>query len=219
MKGLSIVTAALVLTGSVVYGNDEGASPPYTVKFGSLAGANNSSSGYYNTFIGVFSGNNNTTGDNNVFIGHYSGFHNTVGDANVFSGEQSGYNITTGHSNVFAGAYSGSFSTTGHSDVFAGSYSGRYMDISVNNSDTTKKSDVGFQMGNSRAGFAWTFRTWEPDSGFAIAKVGNTGVRRSFGCTTVTRPTRTLASSPRTYPTSSPSRAAKASARWTSSRC
>jgi hypothetical protein len=129
MKRLSIVTAALLLTGSVVYGYDEGASPPYTVKFGSLAGANNSSSGYYNTFIGVFSGNNNTTGDNNVFIGHYSGFHNTVGDANVFSGEQSGYNITTGHSNVFAGACSGSFSTTGHSDVFAGSYSGRYADV------------------------------------------------------------------------------------------
>ena len=55
----------------------------------------------------------------------------------------------------------------------------KMMDIGVNNSDASQKSDVGFQMGNLRENFAWVFRTWEPSKGFAIAKYGN-GAKKEF---------------------------------------
>ena len=53
----------------------------------------------------------------------------------------------------------------------------KMMDISVNNTDNSQKSDVGFAMTNARENFTWSFRTWEPDSGFAIAKYGNGGTK------------------------------------------
>jgi len=53
----------------------------------------------------------------------------------------------------------------------------KMINISVNNTNTNKKSDAGFAMTNARENFTWTFRTWEPDSGFAIAKQGNGGTK------------------------------------------
>ena len=51
------------------------------------------------------------------------------------------------------------------------------FNISVENTNTAKKSDVGFALTNARGAdgeeaFKWTFRTWEPNSGFVISKYG-----------------------------------------------
>ncbi|WP_456429940.1 tail fiber domain-containing protein [Nitratifractor sp.] len=129
--------AAMFLLENGAYGYDEGASSPYTVKFGVGAGTNNASNGYDNTFIGVYSGYSNTTGGLNVFTGHESGYSNTTGAYNVFTGFCSGYSNTTGDSNVFTGHESGQSNTTGSDNVFTGDSSG------YTNTDGSENTFIG----------------------------------------------------------------------------
>jgi len=246
MKTLNTLSAILLLSNSLLLAYDEGASSPYTTKFGDNAGVNNT--GVYNVFTGAYSGHLNTSGRYNDFSGYKSGSKNTSGEKNLFSGAFSGFKNTTGSRNVFSGIYSALNHTTGNNNIFLGAYSGYNADInssillgyqagynatrdntlyiansdtdtpliygefdtgflkvngdlnvtapvsaaftgshdagnlsmfniSVNNTNTDKKSDVGFSLFNARGAegeepFKWTFRTWEPDSGFAISKVG-----------------------------------------------
>jgi hypothetical protein len=49
------------------------------------------------------------------------------------------------------------------------------FDMSVDNQDLTKVSDVGFQLENVKEDFRWVFRTSEPSEGFMATKLGTGG--------------------------------------------
>jgi hypothetical protein len=49
------------------------------------------------------------------------------------------------------------------------------MDLIADNEDTSKVSDVGLKLENFKAGFRWTFRTFEPTEGFSATKLGSGG--------------------------------------------
>jgi len=155
--------------------------------------------GYGNTFVGDESGYSNTTGNYNTFIGDGAGMHAAADiERSVFLGFEAGDWATRSNTLYIANSDTktpliygefdtrlvkihGDLNTTGPvSAAFHGATDKsalKMMDISVNNTNTDKKSDVGFLMTNAREGFGWTFRTWEPDQGFAIAKYGNGGTK------------------------------------------
>jgi len=154
--------------------------------------------GSFNTFLGEHSGYFNRTGDHNTFIGGDAGYHAANINNSLFLGYKAGYHATRSNTLYIAndntntpliyGEFDtrlvkihGDLNTTGAvSAAFHGATEKqalKMMDISVYNTDTNKKSDVGFLMTNAREGFGWTFRTWEPDQGFAIAKYGNGGTK------------------------------------------
>ena len=134
--------------------------------------------GSLNSGSATVHGDFNTTGDATVSgilnsgSATVHGDFNTTGDATVSGTLSSGPVLVDGDLNTTG-------PVTAH---FAGSVADsalKMMDIGVNNGDASQKSDVGFQMSNLRENFAWVFRTWEPDRGFAIAKYGN-GAKKEF---------------------------------------
>jgi cell division protein FtsB len=67
--------------------------------------------------------------------------------------------------------------TISSNDAISATYSGytddsakKMLQLTVNNTNTAKKSDAGFNLHNERAGFSWTFRTFETDEAFSISK-------------------------------------------------
>ena len=56
--------------------------------------------------------------------------------------------------------------------------------LSSNNTATGKTSDSGFSMINSKQGFSWNFRTYEPSQGFAATKDGTGGTEFELRNTT-----------------------------------
>jgi len=155
--------------------------------------------GSCNTFIGTNSGHNNKTGLYNSFLGFDSGFNADVNNS-VFIGNHSGYNATRdntlyiSNSNTDTPLIYGEFDTEvvkingelNTTKTITASFSGsstkqalKMINISVNNSNSAKRSDVGFAMTNARENFTWSFRTWEDDKGFAISKYGN-GATKEF---------------------------------------
>ncbi|WP_294956224.1 tail fiber domain-containing protein, partial [Sulfurovum sp.] len=154
-------------------------------------------SGSFNTFVGESCAQHHTAGSFNTFIGRQSGDNANV-SSSVFLGLRAGANATRSHTLYIANSdtndpliygefdtpmvkINGELNTT---KAITASFEGstdkaalKMMEISVNNTNTAKKSDVGFAMTNARENFTWSFRTWEPDSGFAISKYGNGGTK------------------------------------------
>ncbi len=172
-------------SGNKSYGDDN-------VFVGLQSGMNNED-GDYNTYLGAFSGANNRDGIFNTFVGDQSGYNADV-NRSVFLGYGAGYNATRNNTLYIANSITdhpliygefdtgvvkinGDLNTTGPVTASFSGYTAKQalkmMDIRVNNTNDDKKSDVGFQMTNVREDFSWSFRTWEPDKGLAIAKVGN----------------------------------------------
>ena len=114
-------------------------------------GANRTSAGGNNIFLGSGAGychfNNNNTiaigkdagywnrADGNIYIGECSGsgrnsFRNSgecnTGVDNIFIGKQTGASNLTGENNVFLGKLSGYYNSTGSSNVFIGRFTGYY---------------------------------------------------------------------------------------------
>jgi hypothetical protein len=130
-KGLVCLVAAVTLLASagVVCALDEtgttttlgfGTSTSaerYTTAVGYEAGNGNSSTGYYNTFIGDHTGDVNTTGTGNAFLGTYTGGSNTTGNYNTFIGRTAGYSNRTGSYNVFLG-YNAGYSEEGSNKLY-----------------------------------------------------------------------------------------------------
>ncbi|WP_456429938.1 tail fiber domain-containing protein, partial [Nitratifractor sp.] len=136
----------------------------------------------HNTFLGTWSGLD-TDVNNSVFLGYGAGLTATRSNTLYIANDGTDDPLIYGEFDTKVVKINGDLNTTG---PVTASFSGstdkqalKMMDIRVNNTDTNKKSDVGFQMTNVRENFAWTFRTWEPDKGFAIAKVGN-GATKEF---------------------------------------
>ena len=184
-----------VFTG--YYSGNDTISGKNNVFIGSFSGYSNLT-GDENVYIGRSSGYNNN-GFHNIFIGSYSGATAEV-NGSVFIGYEAGASadrnntlyISNSNTNdpLIYGEFdtklvkiNGDLNTTG---PVTASFSGstdkqalKMMDIRVNNTNDDKKSDVGFSMTNVREDFAWSFRTWEPTKGFAIAKYGN-GATKEF---------------------------------------
>ena len=166
-------------------------------------GSMNSATGYYsgyknttgsrNAFIGAQSGYSNTDGSYNTFIGTESGYYSDVNNS-IFLGYRAGYYATRNNTLYIANSHTENPLIYGEFDTglvringelhtlgsIKASFQGssdkqalKMFSIDVNNTNIYKKSDVGFQMTNVREDFSWVFRTWEPDKGLAIAKVGN----------------------------------------------
>ncbi len=58
------------------------------------------------------------------------------------------------------------------------------FDMSANNTDVGRVSDVGFLLENAREGFTWSFRTFEPGEGFSMTKIGTGGPEMEIQNTT-----------------------------------
>lgn len=126
----------------------EGEDDQFNVFYGTGAGDNLSSTGYYNSFFGYQSGYNNSYADRNSSFGYQSGSSNISGNSNSFFGYKSGqlgnnlnYNSffgcysgqnTNGEYNSFFGYGSGKTNTTGSNNIFLGVSSG-YNNISGDN--------------------------------------------------------------------------------------
>jgi hypothetical protein len=169
----------------------------YNLFIGTNSGSDNTN-GKLNTYLGTESGQHNRSdASKNTFVGRQTGREASV-NGSVFLGNEAGYHATRSNTLYIANSATktpliygefdtklvkihGDLNTTGPvSAAFEGSTDKsalKMIDISVYNTDTDKKSDVGFLMTNAREGFGWTFRTWEPDQGFAIAKYGNGGTK------------------------------------------
>ena len=155
--------------------------------------------GNENTYIGAFSGQEDQDGMRNTFLGTWSGVSADVNNS-VFLGYGAGLSATRSNTLYIANdgtddpliygefdtkivKINGDLNTTG---PVTASFNGssdkealKMFAIDVNNTNTDKKSDVGFSMTNARESFTWSFRTWEPTQGFAIAKYGN-GATKEF---------------------------------------
>jgi hypothetical protein len=131
VKGLVCLVAAMTLLASVgvVCAYDESGTTTtlgfgtstsaerYTTAVGYEAGNGNSSTGYYNTFIGLRAGDVNTTGTGNTFLGNYTGGSNTTGICNTFIGRTAGYSNSIGSYNVFLG-YNAGYSEGGSNKLY-----------------------------------------------------------------------------------------------------
>jgi hypothetical protein len=91
---------------------------------GTFLDDDNSTGGYYNTFVGISAGNDNSTGKQNVFMGYYAGADNISGENNAFIGRYAGKKNQSGSSNTFIGNSSGHQNTSGSGNVFIGEGSG-----------------------------------------------------------------------------------------------
>jgi hypothetical protein len=96
-------------------------------------GANLTTSGVDNIFMGIGAGNSTTDGSNNNFFGAYAGYYNTGGFGNNFFGGVAGYYNITGSCNNFFGASAGYYNTTGSDNNFFGNGTGYYNTTGILN--------------------------------------------------------------------------------------
>jgi len=88
-----------------------------------MGSPHDSSTGTFNTMIGIEAGFENTSGNANTFIGGQAGTRNTEGSDNVFVGAAAGALNKSGIRNVYVGVGAG-FTSTGSHNVFIGRNSG-----------------------------------------------------------------------------------------------
>lgn len=110
-----------------------------------------SSTGVYNTFLGINSGNANTIGSSNTFIGTDCGKFNVEGSYNAFFGNNSGHHNKASY-NTFIGYNTGSQNISGGKNTFLGFNSGG------NNDSGQENTFIGINSGiNNTSGSVNTF--------------------------------------------------------------
>jgi hypothetical protein len=123
-----------------------------------------SSTGNYNTFLGINSGNANTSGAVNTFLGFNSGGNNVSGQENTLIGANAGLNNSTGWYNTFIGSGSGYANTSGSENTLIGvnagfgNTTGGYSTIIGVNSGFSNNADYNVFIGY-HAGFSNTTGT------------------------------------------------------------
>ena len=140
--------------------------------------------GVKNTCLGFFTGGNISNDINgSVLLGYKAGYNATRNNTLYITNNDTNTPLIYGEFDTPMVKINGELNTT---KAITASFEGstdkaalKMVDISVNNTNDSKKSDVGFAMTNARENFSWSFRTWEPDSGFAISKYGN-GATKEF---------------------------------------
>ena len=127
-------------------------------------GSGISSTGNYNTFLGINSGNANTSGAVNTFLGFNSGGNNVSGQENTLIGANAGLNNSTGWYNTFIGSGSGYANTSGSENTLIGvnagfgNTTGGYSTIIGVNSGFSNNADYNVFIGY-HAGFSNTTGT------------------------------------------------------------
>lgn len=115
-------------------------------------------SGYENVGVGSQSLEKLTTGFYNSGLGLYSLGKLTTGGINSAIGYSSFYNTTTGNSNTGLGSYSGFLNVGGSSNCYLGTYSGQ--NLTNGNNNTFVGSGSGRNHGKTTTSGAWGHNTF-----------------------------------------------------------
>jgi len=144
-----------------------------------------SSTGNYNTFLGINSGNANTSGEGNTFSGFNSGVNNVSGQENTFIGFNNGVSNTSGNYNTFIGTNSGYGNTLGSGSTFIGVNAGFGNSTGVNstiigvNSGFSNNADYNVFIGY-HAGFSNTTGSPNTFVGTDCGRLNTTGIDNTF---------------------------------------
>ena len=144
-----------------------------------------SSTGNYNTFLGINSGNANTSGEGNTFSGFNSGVNNFSGQENTFIGFNNGVSNTSGNYNTFIGTNSGYGNTLGSGSTFIGVNAGFGNSTGVNstiigvNSGFSNNADYNVFIGY-HAGFSNTTGSPNTFVGTDCGRLNTTGIDNTF---------------------------------------
>ncbi len=161
--------------------------------YGYLANARSSTTGKYNTFIGMQSGYHNTLGRSNTYTGAFTGHINQTGSNNTYTGAFAGHNNASSASyNTYIGSYAGFQSTTknalthntfvgnqagytarSHGSTFIGSEAG------MNHTGGVRCTFVGYQAGKNNGN--WNYNTY---IGFGAGRMAgdNSFANTYIGC-------------------------------------